>query len=77
MGYLEQAGASVYTTRERDLSDRMYLLDDGESGYIEDGPDFEDGLAGFSRRTPGHTGSTRLWGGTVGFETMGLPWWSD
>ena len=50
MGYLEQAGASVYTTRERDLSDRMYLLDDGESGYIEDGPDFEDGLAGFARR---------------------------
>jgi hypothetical protein len=50
MGYLEQAGASVYTTRERDLSDRMYLLDDGESGYTEDGDGFEDGLAGFARR---------------------------
>ena len=50
IGYLEQAGASVYTTRERDLSDRMYLLDDGESGYTEDGDGFQDGLAGFAPR---------------------------
>ncbi|MEL6341599.1 MAG: N-acetylmuramoyl-L-alanine amidase [Myxococcota bacterium] len=50
--YLENAGASVFTARERDLNPQMAIVDDGDPGYQEVGAGFQDGLAGFADRPP-------------------------
>lgn len=46
--YLENAGAAVFTTRERDHNTDSAFVDDGDPGYAEAGAGFADGLAGWA-----------------------------
>jgi hypothetical protein len=45
--YLENAGAMVYTARERDENPQMVIVDDGDPDYSEDGRTFEGDGRGF------------------------------
>lgn len=45
--YLENAGAAVFTVRERGLIAEIATVDDGDPGYTETGTGFSDGPAGF------------------------------
>ncbi len=63
--YLENAGAAVFTTRERDLSDLMSIADNDGDGYFETGNGFEDGLAGFADRGPWTYGEDPFDAGTT------------
>lgn len=47
---LENAGARVYTVKERDLQTASTIVDDGEAGYTETGTGFVAGLAGWGRQ---------------------------
>ncbi len=64
--YLENAGAAVFTAKERDHNPNMALSDNDGDGYSESGSGFVDGAAGFVDRTswehgenPFETGTTR------------------
>ena len=50
--YLENAGASVFTTGERDLQTALAIADNDGSGYAESGSTFTNGLAGFAATAP-------------------------
>ncbi len=50
--YLENAGAAVFTTKERDLQENLVILDNGAAGYTETGAGFANGLAGFANTAP-------------------------
>lgn len=50
--YLENAGAKVYTVKERDMNPAMAIVDDTDAGYSESGTGFTDGAAGFADRSP-------------------------
>lgn len=50
--YLENAGARVYTARERDSNPEMDIVDDGDPGYSESGT-IEAGYRGFSNSADG------------------------
>lgn len=45
--YLENAGARVFTAKERDQNPTMVVVDDGDLGYAEAGDGFADGEAGY------------------------------
>ncbi|MBN2798359.1 MAG: N-acetylmuramoyl-L-alanine amidase [Deltaproteobacteria bacterium] len=45
--YLENAGGSVFTVKERDLNPAEASVDDGDSGYSESGAGFTDGPTGW------------------------------
>jgi len=49
--YLENAGATVVTMRERDHNAQMVIVDNGGSGYAESGSGFEDGASGYGAAT--------------------------
>ena len=46
--YLENAGASVYTVRERDANPNMAIADNDGTGFSESGSGFENGAAGWA-----------------------------
>ena len=70
--YLENAGARVYTTRERDLQSAMAIADNDGEGYSESGSDFEDGLEGFEDASPWSWGENPFdWGTTRRFPADG------
>ncbi|MFZ5479611.1 MAG: N-acetylmuramoyl-L-alanine amidase [Myxococcota bacterium] len=46
--YLENAGARVFTVKERDLNPLLAVVDDGDPGYAEAGEGFADGEPGFA-----------------------------
>jgi len=48
--YLENAGAMVYTARERDLQSNMAIADNDGSGYFETGSTFQSAGDGFKER---------------------------
>lgn len=50
--YLENAGAAVFTVRERGLIDEMAVVDDGDPGYAETGSGFADGPEGYLHDPP-------------------------
>ncbi len=50
--WLENAGAQVFTARERHPQDRLVLVDDGDPGYTEAGDGFTNGDAGFADAGP-------------------------
>lgn len=50
--YLENAGAAVYTVRERGLIDEMAVVDDGDPGYEEAGAGFVEGPEGYVHDPP-------------------------
>jgi len=52
LNYLENAGASVYTARERGMNPNQALSDNGDASYFESGAGFENGSAGFADRAP-------------------------
>jgi len=49
---LENAGANLFTVKERDNNPLMSIVDNGGEGYVEDGSGFEDGPAGFAPNGP-------------------------
>lgn len=50
--WLENAGAAVFTARERHPQDQLVIVDDGGPGYAESGDGFVDGDAGFVDAAP-------------------------
>ncbi|HHO53704.1 MAG TPA: hypothetical protein ENK18_23235 [Deltaproteobacteria bacterium] len=50
--YLENAGAAVFTAKERDINPLLALSDNDGSGYTEVGSGFADGPAGFADTAP-------------------------
>jgi len=50
--YLENAGAMVYTPRERGMNSNQALSDDGQGNYTETGMGFVDGAPGFADKAP-------------------------
>ncbi|MCA9567075.1 MAG: N-acetylmuramoyl-L-alanine amidase [Myxococcales bacterium] len=81
--YLENAGARVYTVKERDPQPLSVVVDDGEPGYAESGGGFVDGLLGWGRLAsypygvdPFDAGGTRKLpssGGAVASWTLTVP----
>ncbi len=62
---LENAGARVFTTRERDPNPRMAIADNDGEGYSESGSGFEDGPLGFSESGPWDYGQDPFNSGTT------------
>ena len=56
VNYLTNAGAMVFTVRERDLQPQMVIVDDGAAGYTETGPTFRASTQpGFGGPPPPYT----------------------
>ncbi len=71
--YLENAGAAVYTTKERDHQANEVIVDNGDAGYVERGGKFRKGQPGFGRapvydygENPFDMGETRVFGAASG-----------
>ena len=62
---LENAGARVFTARERDMNPLMAIADNDGDGYSESGPGFEDGPAGFAEHGPWAYGEDPFDAGTT------------
>ena len=81
--YLENAGAAVFTTKERDMTAAMAIADNDTGGYAESSAGFEDGPAGLAPRAtwsngenPFDAGTTRRFpgdGGAVATWTPDVP----
>jgi hypothetical protein len=78
--YLENAGARVYATKERDHNPSMAIVDDGGAGYAESGSGFEDGPSGFAEagpwaygENPFEAGSTRRFPADEGAVATWIP----
>jgi len=58
--YLQNAGANVYTTRERDMNTNLVIIDNGEAGYSETGSwsDSTGGYGSGQRVTPASSTET-------------------
>jgi MYXO-CTERM domain-containing protein len=63
--YLENAGAAVFTARERDRSPSMAISDNDGGGYAEVGSGFTDGPAGFRDASPWAYGQDPFDAGTT------------
>jgi len=63
--YLENAGAAVYTARERDMTDAMGIADNDGAGYSESGAGFANGPAGFADAAPWANGEDPFNEGTT------------
>ncbi|MBX2803889.1 MAG: N-acetylmuramoyl-L-alanine amidase [Myxococcales bacterium] len=63
--YLENAGARVFTARERDRNPRMVIADNDGAGYSETGSGFADGEAGFADDSPWAYGEDPFDAGTT------------
>lgn len=63
--YLENAGAAVFTTRERDMNPSMAIADNDADGYYEEGDGFEDGNLGFTDLSPWLYGENPFQAGTT------------
>lgn len=50
--YLENAGAKVFTAKERDINPNMDIADNDGAGYFEQGTGFVDGESGFMDTSP-------------------------
>ena len=80
IAYLENAGASVFTARERDMSDWMAIADNDGDGYQEEGLGFVAGEAGFVDagpwaygEDPFDTGTTRKFPANSGAQVIWTP----
>ena len=69
--YLENAGAQVFTVRERDHNPYQDIADNDGSGYTETGSGFTNGPIGFAERSsytygenPFELGTTRVFSAT-------------
>ena len=78
--YLENAGAQVFTTKERDLNTNMAIADNDGSGYFESGSSFETGPLGFQDESPWlygedpfNTGTTRKFRSNSGGVASWIP----
>lgn len=81
--YLENAGAAVYTAKERDPNPEWAVVDDGDPAYEEVGDGFSDGPPGYGHQdtwvygeNPFETGGTRRFpasGGGVARWTPTVP----
>jgi hypothetical protein len=63
--YLENAGASVFTARERDQNPEMAIADNDGLGYSEGGEGIIDGAAGFGDGSPWSYGENPFETGTT------------
>ena len=78
--YLENAGAMVYTTKERCMNPLMAISDNDASGYTEYGSGFIDGPLGFADffpwvygENPFEAGTTRRFPSNSGGMSHGFP----
>ena len=78
--YLENAGARVFTTKERGMNTNMSISDNDGSGYTESGSDFEDGPLGFADlgfweygEDPFNAGTTRKFPSNGGSKATWMP----
>lgn len=81
--YLENAGAGVFTVKERDINPTRVVVDDGDADYAESGAGFTDGPPGWGARAtwpyavnPFDEGGTRSFpadGGAVATWTPVVP----
>lgn len=72
IAYLENAGASVYTAKERDRNPEWAFADDDGDGYSEAGTGFADGPPGFRDAAPyGYGDNPFAMGGTRTFPADG------
>jgi hypothetical protein len=62
---LENAGAAVFTAKERDLNPLMAIVDQGDVGYLEEGSGFVDGDLGFAHGGPWAYGENPFDAGTT------------
>jgi len=77
--YLENAGAAVFTVKERDMTDQMAIADNDGSGYSESGSGWETGPAGFGDAAPWETGDDPFDTGTtrrVDADSSGVATWT-
>jgi hypothetical protein len=63
--YLENAGANVFTAKERDLNSNMAISDNDAEGYFETGTGFIDGAAGYRDDSPWLYGENPFDAGTT------------
>ncbi len=63
--YLENAGAAVFTTKERGMNRRSAIADNDGDGYSEAGSGFADGAAGFADHGPWVYGENPFDAGTT------------
>ncbi len=63
--YLENAGAAVFTVKERDMNRLSAIVDNGDSGYSESGSGFSNGPAGFAATGPWDYGEDPFDSGTT------------
>ena len=63
--YLENAGALVFTARERDMQEESVISDNDGEGYTESGAGFEAGYAGFKNDGPWDYGEDPFDAGTT------------
>lgn len=63
--YLENAGAKVFTAKERDLNPNMSIADNDGAGYFEQGNGFTTGAAGFADESPWLYGENPFDAGTT------------
>ena len=80
IAYLENAGAAVFTARERDMTPWMAIADNDAGGYVEEGFGFVDGEVGFVDagpwaygEDPFDTGTTRKFPGNSGAQAIWTP----
>ena len=78
--YLENAGAKVFTVKERDLNPYMDIADNDGAGYSETGTGFTNGPIGFAERSsynygdnPFELGTTRVFSSTGGGVATWIP----
>ena len=78
--YLENAGARVFTVKERGMNTNMSISDNDGIGYTESGSDFEDGPLGFADlglweygENPFDAGTTRRFPSNGGSVATWLP----
>jgi hypothetical protein len=78
--YLENAGAAVFSAKERDHNPNMAIADNDAEGYSESGSGFEDGPAGFADMgtydygdNPFDAGSTRRFPADGGASASWIP----
>ena len=77
--YLENAGAAVFTVKERDMTDQMDIADNDGGGYAESGSGWETGPAGFADTSPWVTDEDPFDAGTtrrVGAASGGVATWT-
>ena len=77
--YLENAGAAVFTVKERDMTDELAIADNDGAGYAESGSGWQTGPDGFADTSPWLTAEDPFDAGTtrsVDADSGGVATWT-